>query len=248
MLAHITDDDYYIDLSGGAGSAPGGGTGNTGEDECQEEGDEAHQEVHAGSDQGPPSHVHVVGGGTWSEVGPSLREGVQVACALRAALAHEFGGALTASVGVATNKLLARLAGQCRPLWAMWGLALQHKLFLFQAYRLWSYHVSCGTSSYLSWDVCGSLVVAIQVFTRAASWLHRAGQQAGRSECAAPLSGGVLHWRHAHQGAQLCCLYRMPASRGSICACLSCMQHDKQAHDIEPGGPSRSMTVLCCVR
>lgn len=128
-----TDDDYYIDLSGPGGPEASGG-GHEAQEEEEEGGDQVPPGVqsaagvdwlsdqHAGgsrlraagqssiSDQPLPS-VHVIGGGTWSEVGPALRHGVQVACALRAALAQEFGGALSASVGVATNKLLARLAG-----------------------------------------------------------------------------------------------------------------------------------------
>ncbi|GLC37395.1 hypothetical protein PLESTM_000579000 [Pleodorina starrii] len=79
------------------------GAGSPGQQQQQQEEEEEEEEEVA------PPRVHVAGGGRWREVEPWLRQGVEVAQRLRAALKESLS--MTASVGVAPTKLSARLAG-----------------------------------------------------------------------------------------------------------------------------------------
>ncbi|KAK9867449.1 hypothetical protein WJX84_000515 [Apatococcus fuscideae] len=56
-----------------------------------------------------PEHLHIVQEGQWTDVARDLRKGLQLAVEIRQALVKQLG--MTISVGVARNKLLARLVG-----------------------------------------------------------------------------------------------------------------------------------------
>ena len=64
----------------------------------------------AGSGAAATAAVAPAGAECWGRLPPDLQRGVQVAAALRAAVAAELGG-MTVSCGVARSKLVARQAG-----------------------------------------------------------------------------------------------------------------------------------------
>ncbi|KAK9807873.1 hypothetical protein WJX72_011771 [[Myrmecia] bisecta] len=88
LVEKASYDDFYLDVSA----------------HCQ-----AGPLVHADADGQAPAGLQVVAGLPWEQLGPSLQKGAQIAVEVRHALKAELG--LTASCGLAHNKLLARLAG-----------------------------------------------------------------------------------------------------------------------------------------
>lgn len=96
----FADDDFYMDVTAAVMAL--GHTGSTETDTSTA--------VAAADSSNPPPSTHVVGGGVWADVGDALRRGVQLAHCIRGAMLHRLH--MTLSVGVASNKLLSRLAGE----------------------------------------------------------------------------------------------------------------------------------------
>jgi hypothetical protein len=130
------DDDFYIDATAAAGSL---------DHSLVLESQSAAGAAAADIDI-PPAQTHVAAGATWRHVGTSLRRGVQLAHAVRRTLQQRLS--MTLSVGVASNKLLARCAG---------GMARVVRAYrrmpwwLFRMSTLASHRIIAPSCTYMTW-------------------------------------------------------------------------------------------------